>query len=273
MPYVNAKDGTELYYKDWGTGPAIFFSHGWPLSADMWEQQMMYFASNGFRVLAHDRRGFGRSSQPWNGYDYDTFADDIALILETAGVEDVTMVGFSMGGGDVARYIANYNGARVAKACLTSSVTPYFIKADDNPGGAPKEIFDGIREGLLRDRPQFIDDFSTLFYGTNKQPGIVSEGILKQTLQIALTGSIKATYDCVAAFSETDFRPDMAAFTMPTLIIHGEEDQTVPISMSGEAAHNLIPHSELKRYSGAPHALTTTHRDQYNADLMAFVKS
>ena len=273
MPYVTAKDGTELYYKDWGTGPAIFFSHGWPLSADMWEQQMMYFASNGFRVLAHDRRGFGRSSQPWTGYDYDTFADDIALILQTTVVQDVTMVGFSMGGGDVARYISKYRGARVAKACLTSSVTPYFIKADDNPEGAPKAIFDGIREGLIKDRPQFIDDFSTLFYGTNKHPDAVSEAILKQTLQIALTASIKATYDCVTAFSETDFRADMAAFTMPTLIIHGEEDQTVPIGMSGEAAHKLIPHSEFKRYAGAPHALTMTHRDQYNADLMAFLKS
>jgi non-heme chloroperoxidase len=273
MPYVTAKDGTEIYYKDWGTGPAIFFSHGWPLSADMWEQQMMYFASNGFRVLAHDRRGFGRSGQPWSGYDYDTFADDIALILETANVEDATLVGFSMGGGDVARYISKYSGARVAKACLTSSVTPYFIEADDNIAGVPKDVFDGIRDGLIKDRPQFIDDFSTLFYGTNKHPGVVSEGILKQTLQIALTASIKATYDCVTAFSETDFRHDMAAFTMPTLIIHGVEDQTVPIAVAGEAAHRLIPHSEFKRYSGAPHALTTTHREQFNADLMAFLKS
>lgn len=273
MPYVTANDGTEIYYKDWGDGPAIFFSHGWPLSADMWDQQMMHFASNGFRVLAHDRRGFGRSDQPWSGYDYDTFADDIATILEAADVTDVAMVGFSMGGGDVARYISRYEGARVAKACLTSAVTPYFIKAEDNPEGTPREVFDGIRAGLLKDRPQFLDDFSTLFYGTNNHPGAVSDGILKQTLQIALTGSIKGTYDCVEAFSETDFRPDMAAFTMPTLIIHGEEDQVVPVAAAGAAAHGLIPHSEFKRYAGAPHALTTTHQDQYNADLMAFLKS
>lgn len=273
MSYVTAKDGTEIYYKDWGTGPVIFFSHGWPLSADMWEQQMMYFASNGYRVIAHDRRGFGRSSQPWTGYDYDTFADDIALILDTLDVTDVTMVGFSMGGGDVARYISRYKGARVAKACLTSAVTPYFIKADDNPAGTDKGVFDWIRDGLIADRPEFLGKFDVLFYGADKNPGVVSAGILTQTLQIALAGSIKATYDCVAAFSETDFRPDMAAFTMPTLIIHGDGDEIVGIEATGKAAHALIPGSELKIYEGAPHALVTTHRDRYNADLLAFLRS
>ncbi|MDX7951845.1 alpha/beta hydrolase [Lichenihabitans sp. Uapishka_5] len=273
MAYVNAKDGTQIYYKDWGTGPAIFFSHGWPLSADMWEQQMLFFASNGFRVIAHDRRGFGRSSQPWSGYDYDTFADDIASVLEAAEVREVALVGFSMGGGDVARYVARSKGARVSKACLTSAVTPYFIKAGDNPDGTPPEVFDGIRAGLLNDRPQFLDDFNALFYGTNKHPGVVSAGVLKQTLQIALTGGIKGTYDCVGAFSESDFRPDMAAFTMPTLIVHGDEDQVVPIKAAGEAAHRLIPHSEFKVYQGAPHALTTTHKDRYNADLLAFLRA
>ncbi|MDO6414207.1 alpha/beta hydrolase [Sphingomonas sp. BIUV-7] len=273
MPYVTAKDGTQVYYKDWGTGPAVFFSHGWPLSADMWEQQMMFLGLKGYRVLAHDRRGFGRSSQPWSGYDYDTFADDIALILEEAKVEQVTLVGFSMGGGDVARYISRYKGARVEKACLTSAVTPYFIKADDNPDGAPPEIFDGIRNGLLADRPQFLDAFNSLFYGTNKNPDAVSPGVLKQTLQIALAGGIKGTYDCVGAFSESDFRPDMAAFTMPTLIVHGDADQVVPIAPTGAAAHKLIPHSTFKVYEGAPHALVVTHKDRYNADLLEFLQS
>lgn len=276
MPTVTAKDGTQIYYKDWGQGPAVFFSHGWPLSADMWEQQMIFLGLKGFRVIAHDRRGFGRSSQPWSGYDYDTFADDIALVLADAGVEEVALVGFSMGGGDVARYISRYaaqgKGARVTKACLTSAVTPFFIKADDNPDGAPPEIFDGIRAGLLADRPQFLADFNALFYGTNLNPGAVSDGIMTQTLQIALTSGIKGTYDCVGAFSESDFRPDMAAFTMPTLVVHGDGDQVVPIAPTGAAAHALIPHSQFLVYEGAPHALTTTHKDRYNADLLAFLQ-
>ena len=272
MPYVTTRDGAEIYYKDWGSGPAIFFSHGWPLSADMWEQQMMYFASHGFRTIAHDRRGFGRSSQPWTGYDYDTFADDIALVLETLDVHDVTMVGFSMGGGDVARYIARTHGRRVAKAVLTSAVTPFFMRTADHPEGVDKAVFDWIRDGLIKDRPDFLDKFNALFYGTNQHPGAVSAGILAQTLQIALAGSIKATYDCVAAFSETDFRPDMKAFTMPTLVIHGDADQVVPFEATGKLAHAMIPGSELKLYSGAPHALVVTHKDRYNADLLAFCR-
>jgi non-heme chloroperoxidase len=193
MPYVTTKDGAEIYYKDWGSGPAIFFSHGWPLSADMWEQQMMFFASHGFRAIAHDRRGFGRSSQPWNGYDYDTFADDISLILETLDVHDVIMVGFSMGGGDVARYISRSRGQRVAKAVLTSAVTPLFIKTPDHSEGVDKSVFDWIRDGLIKDRPDFLDKFNALFYGTTHNPGAVSDAIFKQTLQIALAGSLKAT--------------------------------------------------------------------------------
>jgi non-heme chloroperoxidase len=273
MPYVTTKDGAEIYYKDWGSGPAIFFSHGWPLSADMWEQQMMFFASHGFRAIAHDRRGFGRSSQPWNGYDYDTFADDISLILETLDVHDVIMVGFSMGGGDVARYMSRSRGQRVAKAVLTSAVTPLFIKTPDHPEGVDKSVFDWIRDGLIKDRPDFLDKFNALFYGTTHNPGAVSDAIFKQTLQIALAGSLKATYDSVAAFSETDFREDMKAFTMPTLIIHGDADQVVPPEATGKLAHAMIRGSVLKLYSGAPHALVTTHKDQYNADLLAFCKS
>ncbi|MBO9621237.1 MAG: alpha/beta hydrolase [Sphingomonas sp.] len=273
MAFVTAKDGTRIYYKDWGTGPVVFFSHGWPLSADMWEQQMLFLASNGYRVIAHDRRGFGRSDQTWTGYDYDTFADDIALILETADVQDVTLVGFSMGGGDVVRYISKYRGARVAKLCLTGSVTPFFGKATDNPEGVPMDVFDGMRAALVKDRAQFLDDFNPLFFGTNKVPGAVSRGVMTQTLQIALTSGIKGTYDCVGAFSETDFRAEMAEITLPTLIIHGDDDQVVPLAPTGAAAKKLMPHAELKVYAGAPHALTATHQDRYNADLLAFLQS
>ncbi|PTQ07477.1 alpha/beta hydrolase [Sphingomonas oleivorans] len=273
MPYVTASDGTEIYYKDWGKGPAVFFSHGWPLSADMWEYQMMFLATNGFRVIAHDRRGFGRSGQPWDGYDYDTFADDIAAILDTLDVTDVTLVGFSMGGGDVARYIAKHGTARVKKAVLTAAVTPYFIKSDDHQNGVDKSVFDWIREGLLKDRAAFIDNFGELFYGTNHNPDAASKSVLAQTLQIALAGSIKATFDCVGAFSETDFRPDMKAFTIPTLVVHGDDDQVVPLEATGRLAHELIPGSELKVYPGAPHALVFTHKDQFNADLLAFLKA
>lgn len=270
MPFATAKDGTEIFYIDWGSGPVVFFSHGWPLDADMWDQQMVFLAEQGYRVIAHDRRGFGRSGQPWSGYDYDTFADDIGTILDTLDVFDVTLVGFSMGGGDVARYISRSGGKRVTKACLTSAVTPYFIKADDNPDGVELQVFDGIRDGLRKDRPQFLLDFNPVFYGASDA---VSEGIQAQMSQIAFMASLKATLDCVGAFSQTDFRPDMAAFTMPTLIIHGDNDQVVPIATSGQAAHAAIPHSVFKVYEGAPHALTFTEQERYNADLLEFLQN
>ena len=273
MPIAKTTDGTRIFYKDWGTGPVVFLSHGWPLSADMWEYQALFLAERGFRVIAHDRRGFGRSSQPWTGYDYDTFADDIAAVLDDAGVDELAMVGFSMGGGDVARFISKHGAGRVTKACLTSAVTPYFIKTDDNPNGTDKSVFDWIRNGVAADHPEFLDKFSELFYGTNHKPGAVSAGVMKQTLIMGLQGSIKATIESVTAFSETDFRPDMKAFTMPTLIIHGDDDQVVGIEAAGKASHALIPGSELKIYEGAPHALVVTEKDKYNADLLAFLQS
>jgi pimeloyl-ACP methyl ester carboxylesterase len=272
MPTLTVRDGAEIYYKDWGAGPVVFFSHGWPLSADMWDYQMMFLASKGFRVIAHDRRGFGRSSQPWDGYDYDTFADDIAAVLDHLDVKDVTMVGFSMGGGDVARYVTRSGGARVGKVVLTSAVTPIFGKSDDYPEGVDISVFDWIRSGLLEDRADFLDKFNPTYYGTNREGRSVSLGAQAQTLQIALASSIKAAYDCVGAFSQTDFRPDMKALTMPTLVVHGGDDQVVPLS-TGQLAHAMVPGSILKVYPGAPHALVFTHKDQFNQDLLDFLQA
>jgi len=273
MTTLTLRDGTELYYKDWGSGQPILFSHGWPLSADMWDAQMLFFAERGYRAIAFDRRGFGRSSQPWSGYDYDTFADDIAELIETLDLKDVILVGFSMGGGDVTRYIARKGSARVARLALISAVTPLFMKTPDHPVGPEASLFAGIRAGLAADRPQFLDDFSTLFYGTNRPGAKVPQGIFKQTLQIALQASIKATIDCVTAFSETDFRPDMAKIDVPTLVIHGDDDQVVPLEATGKLAAEMIKGSQLKVYAGAPHATCTTHKDQVNADLLAFIQA
>jgi len=273
MTTLTLRDGTELYYKDWGAGQPILFSHGWPLSADMWEYQMLFFASRGYRVIAFDRRGFGRSSQPWEGYDYDTFADDIGELIEKLDLKKVVLAGFSMGGGDVVRYIARKGSARVAKLALISAVTPLFMKTPDHPEGVDKTVFDGIRAGLAADRPQFLDDFSTVFYGTNREGAKVSQGVFKQTLQIALQASIKGTIDCVTAFSETDFRPDMKKIDVPTLVIHGDDDQVVPIAATGKLAARMIPGSQFKVYAGAPHATCFTHKDQVNADLLAFIQA
>lgn len=273
MTILSLRDGTELYYKDWGSGPAILFSHGWPLSADMWEYQMLGLASQGFRTIAFDRRGFGRSSQPWTGYDYDTFADDIAELIEHLDLREVVLVGFSMGGGDVTRYIARKGSSRVAKLVLVSAVTPIFMKTADHPVGPDRSVFDGIRAGLRHDRAQFLDDFSAVFYGTNRPGSTVSKGILTQTLQTALQASLKATVDCVTAFSETDFRPDMGKIDVPTLVIHGDDDQVVPLEATGRLAAELIKGATLKVYAGAPHATAFTHKDQLTADLAAFERS
>ncbi|TFV49649.1 alpha/beta fold hydrolase [Bradyrhizobium niftali] len=271
MALLKLRDGTELYYKDWGSGKPVLFSHGWPLSADMWDAQMLFLAERGYRTVAFDRRGFGRSSQPWTGYDYDTFADDIAELIKHLELKEVTLVGFSMGGGDIARYVARHGSARVSKFVLLSCVTPLFVKTADHDG-VDKSVFDGIKAGLIKDRPQFLDDFNPLFYGTNHGMK-VSQGVFQQTLQIALQASIKATLDCVTAFSETDFRPDMAKIDVPTLVVHGEDDQVVPLPYTGKLAAEMIKGAKLKTYPGAPHATTTTHADQVNADLLAFLKS
>jgi pimeloyl-ACP methyl ester carboxylesterase len=273
MTTFTTRDGAEIYYKDWGKGQPVVFSHGWPLDADMWDYQMLYLASKGYRAIAFDRRGFGRSSQPWDGYNYDTFADDLAELIEKLDLKDVVLVGFSMGGGDVVRYISRKGDSRVAKLALISCVTPYFMKSADHPEGTDPAVFDSIRAGVAADRPQFLSDFNPLFYGTNRPGGVkVSQGTFTQTLSMALLGSIKATIDCVTAFSETDFRPDMKNIKVPTLVIHGDDDQVVPLAATGKLAAQMIEGAELKVYPGAPHATCLTHKDQVNADLLELLK-
>lgn len=270
MSTFTTQDGTQIYFKDWGKGKPVLFSHGWPLDADMWDSQMNFLAERGYRVIAFDRRGFGRSEQPWEGYNYDTFASDINDLIEHLYLRDVTLVGFSMGGGDVTRYIGRYGTERVKSLVLLGAVTPLFIKTDDHPEGVEKSVFDGIKAGLLQDRAQFISDFATPFYGTNKGMS-VSDGIMTQTLNIALMASLKGTVDCVTAFSETDFRADMAKITVPTLVIHGSADQIVPFEATGQLAAAMIKGSTLKVYEGAPHGFAVTHQDQLNNDLLAFL--
>jgi len=270
MSTFTTQDGTEIYFKDWGSGKPVLFSHGWPLDGDMWEYQMEYLSSRGYRTIAFDRRGFGRSEQPWTGYDYDTFADDIAQLIEHLDLRDVTLVGFSMGGGDVSRYIARHGSERVAGLVLLGAVTPLFGKKPDFAEGVDKSVFDGIKAGLLKDRAQFIADFNAPFYGTN-QGQKVSDGVLTQTLNIALLASLKGTVDCVTAFSETDFRPDMAKIDVPTLVIHGDGDQIVPFETTGKQAAAQIKGAELKVYAGAPHGFAVTHAQQLNEDLLAFL--
>ncbi|MGG5287995.1 alpha/beta fold hydrolase [Pseudomonas shirazensis] len=264
------RDGTSIYFKDWGSGKPVLFSHGWPLDADMWDTQMEFLASRGYRAIAFDRRGFGRSDQPWTGYDYDTFADDIAQLIEHLDLRDVSLVGFSMGGGDVSRYIGRHGSERVAKLVLLGAVTPVFGKSESNPDGVDASVFEGIQAGLRADRAQFLADFATPFYGINKGQA-VSAGVQAQTLNIALLASLKATLDCVSAFSATDFRPDMAKIDVPTLVIHGDADQIVPMETTGKRAAEMIKGAEFKVYSGAPHGFAVTHAQQLNEDLLAFL--
>ncbi|MDR3431577.1 MAG: alpha/beta hydrolase [Rouxiella aceris] len=272
MSTFTSQDGTQIYYKDWGTGKPILFSHGWPLDADMWDSQMKFLAEHGYRAIAFDRRGFGRSDQPWQGYDYDTFAEDLHGLITHLDLNEITLVGFSMGGGDVSRYISRYGTERVSGLVLLGAVTPIFFKTDDHPLGVEKSVIDGIKDGLRKDRAQFISDFTTPFYGTNQ--GItVSAGVLTQTLNIALLASLKATIDCVTAFSETDFRDDMAKIDVPTLVIHGTRDQVVPFEATSKLAASMIANAELKTYEGAPHGFAQTHQQQLNNDLLAFIKT
>ncbi|MFP1740717.1 alpha/beta fold hydrolase [Lonsdalea quercina] len=272
MSTFRTKDGTQLYYKDWGKGKPLLFSHGWPLDADMWDSQLHFFAEHGFRAIAFDRRGFGRSDQPWNGYYYDTLADDIHELIEHLQLDEITLIGFSMGGGDVARYIQRHGSHRVKAVALLSAVTPKLMKSADYPNGVEQQVIDGIREGIMQDRAQFISDFATPFYGLNKGMQ-VSEGVLTQTLNIALLASLKSTLDCVTAFSETDFRPDMHSINVPALVIHGDADQVVPFESTGKVAAAMIKNAQLKVYEGAPHAITQTHRDRLNQDLLEFIRS
>jgi non-heme chloroperoxidase len=271
MSFIETKDGVRLFYNDWGQGRPVVLLHGWPLNADMWEHQSLHLAETGHRVIAYDRRGFGRSDQPWTGYDYDTFAADLHTVLETLDLRDATLVGFSMGGGEVARYLARYGTDRVSKAALVASVTPFLLKTPDNPDGADKSLFDGFVAGLRKDRPHFLAGFGKTFFGAGLLNFSVSSEILDWAQRMALQASPKATIDCVRAFSETDFRSDMAAFTVPTLIGHGTADETVPIGISARAAAKLLPQAEYVDYEGEPHALTHTAKDRLNADLQRFV--
>ena len=269
---ITTKDGAQLYYKDWGTGPAVVFSHGWPLNADAWEDQMMFLASNGYRCIAHDRRGHGRSSQTWDGNNMDTYADDLATVVSTLGLKNAMFVGHSTGGGEVARYIGRHGTSRVAKAVLVSAVTPLMLKTAGNPDGLPLSVFDGIRQGVKTDRAQFFKDLTTPFFGFNRTGVKDSQG-LRDTfwLQGMMTG-IRGAYECIKQFSETDFTEDLKKMTIPTLIVHGDDDQIVPIGASAIAASKILKNARLEIYKGAPHAIPQMQKDKLNADLLAFLK-
>ncbi len=271
MPFVEAADGTELFYNDWGVGKPVVLIHGWPLNSGMWEYQAPVLAASGLRVIAYDRRGFGKSGQPWNGYDYDTLAGDLHTLMETLDLHDATLVGFSMGGGEVARYLSRHGAQRVAKAVLLSAVTPFLLKTADHPDGADQSVFDKMLDGLAADRPNFLAAFGKQFFGAGLLNFTVTTEILEWALWMAMAGSPKATTDCVRAFSATDFRGDMKAFTMPTLVIHGTADATVPIAISGHEAARMIPGAQLLEYDGAPHATFFVSKDRLNADLLAFI--
>ena len=270
---ITTKDGTQIYYKDWGTGRPVVFSHGWPLTADAWEGQMVYLAERGYRAIAHDRRGHGRSGQPWNGNDMDTYADDLATLIETLDLKDAVLVGHSTGGGEVARYIGRHGTKRVGKAVLLGAVPPIMLKTAANPGGLPMEVFDGIRAGVRADRSQFFKDLTVPFYGANRPGAKVSQGLKDSFWLMGMQGSLKAELDCIKQFSETDFTEDLKKINVPTLIVHGDDDQIVPIANSAMLAAKLVKGSTLKVYAGAPHGLASTHQEQFNADLLAFVKA
>ena len=277
MAYVKVGEengaSIDLYYKDWGAGRPVVFSHGWPLTADAWEDQMLFLASKGCRCIAHDRRGHGRSSQPWGGNDMDTYADDLAALLEALDLKDVVLVGHATGGGEVARYIGRHGTKRVAKAVLVGSITPLMLKTDANPGGLPIEVFDEIRNGLAADRSQFYEDLSALFYGANREGATVSQGVRDAFWLMSMQAGLKNAYDCIKVFSETDLTKDLERFDVPTLIIHGDDDQIVPFADSAPLSSKIVADAELKVYPAGPHGLTLTHKDQFNADLLEFIKA
>jgi len=271
MAYITTRDNTKLYVKDWGKGRPVILMHGWPLSADSWDDQAMAIADAGLRAIAYDRRGFGRSEQPWNGYDYDTLADDLAAVVEETGATDATLVGFSMGGGEVARYMSRHGGKKVSQAVLVSSVVPYMLKTADNPAGTDQATFDQMAEGMKQDRAHFFAGFFKDFYGVGLVSHPVSDELLESSRNVAMQASLKATLDCAKAFATTDFRPDLASFKVPTLIIHGTGDKTVPIDASARAAARGISNAELIEYDGAPHGLFATHKARLTKDLLAFL--
>lgn len=273
MSMLTTPDGTTLYCKDWGSGPPVVFCHGWPLSSDAWESQMVFLAAHGYRCIAHDRRGHGRSSQPSKGNEMDTFADDLAELIGQLDLKGITLIGHSMGGGEVARYLGRHGTERVAKVVLVSAVTPLMLKTDRNPGGLPMEAFDKIRAGVLADRSQFFKDLTGPFYGANRPGAKVSQGVRRGFWLQAMQGGMKNELECIKAFSETDFTHDLEKIDVPTLIIHGDDDQIVPIEASARATAKQIKHSTLKIYAGGSHGLADTHKEQLNADLLAFLKA
>lgn len=270
---ITTKDGAEIYYKDWGKGPVVTFSHGWPLNSDAWDGQMFFLSQNGFRVVAHDRRGHGKSSQVFWGNDMDTYADDLAAVIESLDLKDVTLVGHSTGGGEVVRYIGRHGSRRVAKTVLIGAVPPIMLKSDTNPEGLSMDTFDKLRSDLLKDRSQFYKDLSRPFYGANRPNANVSEGLLDQFWLWSMQAGLKNAYDSIKAFSETDFNEDLKKIDVPTLIIHGEDDQIVPIKNSAVKTAKLIRSAKEIYYPGASHGLTATHQDQVNADLLSFLRS
>ena len=274
MATIITQDDTTIYYKDWGKGQPIVFSHGWPLSSDSWESQMLFLAANGYRAIAHDRRGHGRSSQPWHGNEMDTYADDLAQLIEALDLKNAMLIGFSTGGGEVARYIGRHGTTRMAKAALIAAVPPLMLKTPANPGGLPREVFDGIRAASLADRSQLYKDIASgPFFGFNRPGAKVSQGMIDAFWMQGMMGGHKNTYDCIKAFSETDFTGDLRKFDLPTLIVHGDDDQIVPIDAAGRASAKLVKQATLKVYEGGPHGITDTHKDRLNADLLAFVKA
>ncbi|MGJ4966294.1 alpha/beta fold hydrolase [Bradyrhizobium oligotrophicum] len=271
--FVTTSDGTQIFYKDWGSGRPIVFHHGWPLSSDDWDAQMLFFLDKGFRVIAHDRRGHGRSSQTETGNEMDTYAADVAALAAKLDLRDAIHVGHSTGGGEVARYVAKHGKGRVAKAALLGAVPPVMVKSDKNPGGLPIEVFDGFRTALAANRAQFFLDIPTgPFYGFNRDGAKISEGVIRNWWRQGMMGGTKAHYDCIKAFSETDFTEDLKAIDVPVLLMHGEDDQIVPIDDSARIGIKLLKHGTLKTYPGFPHGMATTHADVINADLLAFIK-
>ncbi len=273
MGILKTKDGTEIYYKYWGSGQPVVFSHGWPLTADAWEDQMFFLASNGCRVIGHDRRGHGRSSQTWGGNDLETYADDLAELVSHLDLQDAIHVGHSTGGGEVTRYIGKHGTSRVAKAVLVSAIPPFMLKTESNPTGQPRENFDKVRAAVLADRTQFWKDLSLPFFGYNRPGAKVSEGVQDQFVYQCMMAGLPASYFGITAWSETDLTEDLKKITVPTLVLHGDDDQIVPIANSAQRSSKIIPNATLKVYAGAPHGLPTTHKDRLNEDLLAFIRS
>lgn len=273
MSTIKTRDNVEIFYKDWGEGQPIVFSHGWPLNADAWDEQLHFFASNGYRVIAHDRRGHGRSSQTWQGNDMNTYADDLAQLIEQLDLQRAILIGHSTGGGEVTRYIGRHGSSRVAKAVLIGAVPPLLVQTETNPEGVPKAVFDGLRSAIAKDRSQFYKEFSVPFYGANREGSKVSDGVREHFWLQSMRTGIAAALQCIKAFSETEFSADLARFDIPTLVLHGDDDQIVPLAATGQRTAKLIKGATLKVYERAPHGLMTTHQEQFHSDLLAFIRA